>query len=280
MTELINTMKQELSKKWRIPVLIVAAIFIIGGLIRACSITSATIPTTLYRIGYDESWYPLSLYGKERNMAGFVTDLLGEISRDTKLRMVLYPMTGSSMYPELDNGNIEGILSFVQPTVSMQDRYLFSDPIYLIGPVLIVSSSNKANSMKSMEGKIVGVKRGSTLIFDEPYPPMQIVPYDNMSTAFSDLVANRIDGIVINALEAFLQLQGLYAKELRVATPPLTKEGLRLIVRKEGEGTQFIELFNEGLKQSRDDGQYNAIRDKWTLFNTDVKPENLPIILK
>lgn len=62
---------------------------------------------------------------------------------------------------------------------------------------------------------------------------------------------------------------GIYLNQLKIASKPLTNEGLRLIAKNNSESKKLLEQFNEGLKALKKNGTYNQLLLKWGLFDPE-----------
>ncbi len=68
----MNNKKRRLTKQFGFVFALLIAILLI---IKACNVTVEYLEPE-YKIGRDGTWYPISLYGKEKNMLGFTNELL------------------------------------------------------------------------------------------------------------------------------------------------------------------------------------------------------------
>jgi len=247
------------------------AILMVLILLRACNGRIVGAPN-FYRIAADGTWYPLQLMGKEKNMMAFSDELLTAIGKEENFRAQLSVVQYRTLFEELEGGKYDGILSSLTPNVVTREKYRFSDPFYLLGPVLIVPVSSPVHSLEEMGGKTIGIKSGSSVVFNiEKYPSIIIVPYDNANDAVDSLLNNQIDGVIMEAMPAYVAVQGFYVGKLKVASNPLTLEGLRLVANLSYRHSEdMIDRFNEGLKAVHESGVYDALLEKWGLINTEL----------
>lgn len=243
--------------------LLVLATIVLG--MRSCDSTENFWRKKLYRIARDATWYPLDLLGKERNMLAFSNELLLAIAKNESLKIELLSNSSENLFSGLDNELYDAILSPMLPNQYNNQYYWFSKPFYLLGPVLVVKESLNVNSLQEMEGKAIGVSSGSSLVYNR-YPKILITSYDNILTALNDVERNVIDGVILSGLTAYAYTTGLYSGRLKVASAPLTNEGLRLIARKDEESKYLIDKFNEGFEKVKNDGTYDALITKWGLY--------------
>lgn len=258
---------------WKIlatTVLILAAII---GLFSTCS--SPEPPKKIYSIAIDKSWYPLQLGIKDRNMTAFVETVLQTIARNEKLQFRIMASTPRNLFPGLESGRYEGILSLLTPEQSYAFNFLFSQPLYYLGPVIIVNPESSYTSLESLKGRNVGYMSNIKYHIDfEANPATRFIPYNNIPQAFAHLESRRVDAVIMNSLPAHTYLQSLYADKFKIATAPLTDEGIRLVLQHDGsQAEQFMKLFNEGLDNLRKNGTYDELLEKWDLVNTEWKNE-------
>lgn len=250
--------------RWLVPLL---AFLVLLFLLKGC-FSSSTEERRDYYVARDQTWAPLYFYGKEKNVLAFSDDLILQIAKRKKLKIHL--VTGSSydLISSLDGRNVDAIMSSLSPEVTLQNRYLFSDPYYNLGAVLIVDSNSPITSLAEMEGKDIGIKRGATILFSIPgHPNIRVRTYDSMIVMLDDVIRDRIDGALLNQLNAYNFTTAYYKGRLKVATPPLTNEGLRLISNRGPRDEHLINAFNEGLKEMKEDGSYTKTLEKWDLHD-------------
>lgn len=246
---------------WRYVAIVILALLALFGIFRACS--STLLIGEHYRIGYDTSWYPLQLMERERGMSAFMSELFSEIAKGKKMRLELVQSNQDFLVLNLNNKEFDGILSAMTPTPSNRYMYDFSDPIYLLGPIVVVKSSSNIKTLKDLQYKNVGIKTISPAIQElKTYAEITTYAYDNMLTALSDLEKGNVDAVLIDPLQAQVYLSG-FANRLKVVAGPLSTLAIRLVVRKDEK--EFLKRFNEGLKEMKENGDYKALLKRWNL---------------
>jgi polar amino acid transport system substrate-binding protein len=137
---------------------------------------------------------------------------------------------------------------------------------------LIVNEDSNIDSLREMTGKIMGIESGALQVFNIPEPPdIVIIPYDTAATALENLDQKVIDGVLLDALRAYVWTEGFYAGRLKVVTSPLTDRGLRVVTRNRPEYLQWLNEVNEGLKAVRENGIYDQLLIKWDLIDTEIE---------
>lgn len=221
-----------------------------------------------YKIGVDPLWYPLDFKGQENNVMGFSSELLTEISKDEKLYLSLLNTNWDSLFQGLRAGTYDAILSSLPPYNFNLKQYEFSDLYLPLGPVLILPSSSKFNSLEKMNGLDVGVIAGSssTLIL-ETYPGIQIQTYGSAAALINDLLMGYIDGALLPILIAESFTRGSFTDSIQIVSKPLNNEGLRVLTLK-GKSPKLLKYFNKGLEHLEKTDKYDKLLKKWQLIET------------
>lgn len=208
-------------------------------------------------------------------MVGFTDDLIDAIGKLQNFKVITFEVGPNALFDGLNMGSYDAIFSSLTPNVMNRTQYEFSDPFYLLGPVLIVRKNSKIHSFIDLtEGKILGLASGTLQQYNITEPNgVIIIPYDSSKTAMEKLDQNIIDGVLMDALSAYVWTEGFYASRMIVVTNPLTNKGLRLIANKTDRHQAFVAQFNAGLKELKENGGFQKLLSKWDLFNTELHNE-------
>lgn len=218
---------------------------------------------SVYRIGRNTNWPGVNLNGRERNMTAFSDELLLLIAKNEQINIQVFSGSNSELITKLNDEELDGVL--MQDMPDAQGRFIFSHPYFLLGPVLVVP----VKPVQDRSSKILGANPRSANAIDlKENENIQIRLYGNILKALSDLNEKQIDGVLFPALEAFTYVRTFYPNTLKIGTPPLTDEGMRLITLKTERGQDLIKHFNQGLAYLKEDGTYDALLEKWGLVNT------------
>jgi len=248
--------------------IILAVCLVILGALTYRSCTRSLVSSHVFRIARPSDWNFLELTGKERNLQAFTDDLLLMIAKAQDLRIEIFSVSDRSLVRALDTELYDGIVSSLLPDPINTRRYIFSDPFYLYGQVLIVRGDSSISALNQLQKKKVGIRRG---IFASHIPDVYgtvLTPYDNVGNALSDLDRGLLDGVLLDAWSAYVYAQGYYKGRIKVVSAPLTKEGLRLITLKGFIASEWVEAFNEQLQIFKEDGTYASLLEKWGIYNT------------
>lgn len=216
-----------------------------------------------YSIGRDPSWFPLRLEQMAVNINGFTNGLVQELAKVEHKDFRLVDVGWNQLFEGLEKEDYAGIFTSLPVNDLTKERYTFSNPFLLLGPVLVVPISSNARSLADLEGGIVGAYQyDDSVLIVQKYPSIIISLYQNFNEALEDVVNGNMDGALVPILEAQALIDNLYANELKIATPPLDNKGLRLITLK-GKHSSLIQHFNMGLKKLENMSSYHALRLKF-----------------
>jgi ABC-type amino acid transport substrate-binding protein len=231
--------------------------------------TRETIKDHLFVIAADNRWFPLDLHGQEQYMVGFVTELSQNIAKEEEIKIQVVPIGTSQLMDNLEKGYYDGIFSSLNPNILNEKKYSFSEPFYLTGPVLVVPVKSKATSINELY--TVGIVRGYSLPPGVTNSPKtSVIPFDNINFALSELTFGNIDGFLLDSIDAYAYVKGYYSGKLKVVTPPLDKEGLRLVTLNKFFGNELVKIFDQGLESIRKSKQYHKLLDKWELIDPET----------
>jgi polar amino acid transport system substrate-binding protein len=217
------------------------------------------------RVGVDPEWYPLGLGKMDNSVNAFSTELLTKIGKLEKIPFVKISVNWNELMEGLQKDKYEAILTSMPPYIFNEKLFDFSDIYLHLGPVLVVPVGSTIQSLDTLDGKEIAVISGSSsALILEKSKGVLIRNYDSIPQALNDIAAGALNGAMIDSLSAEAYCRDLYQGVLKIATGPLSDEGLRLIT-KHGAAPDLIKGFNKGLSKLKKDGSYEKLLDKWSL---------------
>lgn len=238
-------------------------IFLIPCLFFSCSEKRAFENT--YVIGFDPSFYPLNLEGKEIYVRGFFEELSNLIRKEVRLNLIMLPMNWDNLVEGLDFSDYSGILSSIPYTRKNQNNFEFSKLFLSTGPALVIQKQTGFKTFEDFKEGFIGCVQFSeedlylqtlTNVFPHYYP--------SSSAALLALSKNEIDGALISGIPAISYVDDLYQDQLKIAGRILSDQGLRLLTKKD-QHKKLIALFDEGLEGVKRSGAYTQLLKKWKL---------------
>ncbi len=232
-----------------------------------------TLPSKVYRIALDETWYPLQLYEKDENVSLFSEEIVRAIASEEDFSVEFMHIGPSDLFTGLENGDYEGVLSSLDVESENAENYIFSNSYYPLGPVLATTISSPFKSLKDLKGKRIGVIRGSDSMMSLlAYGSADLVFYDFIDRFKmpNDMVNGVIDGVFLDVITAYEYINsGMNLDQFRVVSVPLGSKGLHFIALNNAEDNILIHVINKGLKKIQENGVYSQILSKWGLFNPE-----------
>ena len=220
-----------------------------------------------YTVARNTNWEQTPLYGEEKNMLGFSDDLIYEIAKKEAFTVKLISYLQGPLIQALNIKGIDAVLTTMQPTHERLKYYVFSQPYFTIGPVLLVRKNATATNLSDLTDHSIAYDRLTTWPLSLPGASGCVFhAYDDMLQAVDDLSRGKIDAVVLDAIIANNLAAGLYSNSIKVSGPPLVPLGFYLVVKK-GKNEELISLFNKALQKLKKDGLYPKMLLYWGLFD-------------
>ncbi|MBK1873834.1 transporter substrate-binding domain-containing protein [Marinobacter sp. 1-3A] len=233
--------------------------------------TSAQADERNLRIAFDVPYEPFEYKDENGELTGFEVDLAAAMCEEMKADCEFVIQAWDGMIPGLLARKFDLIMSSMSITEERAERVLFSEPYYntpggWFGPD---SFSADVTDMDAMEGKTVGVQRGTTMdtfVTEEMSGVVTIKRYTTADDMVLDLEGQRLDVVFVDypvGEQTVLTKKGF--KE--VGEPVKLGEGVGVAMRKRDK--DVAEEVNAALRKLKEDGTYDAIMKKY--FAYDVK---------
>lgn len=232
-------------------------LIIIGG----CSSPKSQV----LKIGIDPTWFPLDVINKEPYILAFSTELLQKIAQLKRIQLERVTVSWDNLLEGLNKKQYQGILSSLEPHVFNLEKYQFSENFLNTGPVLVMrENAVKSETDTFNEKEIAAFSQNDEQLLMQKYPDAFIRMYDSLQTALVDLTIGNLDAVLVDYLQAFSYVNDIYQNQLKIVSPPLNKEGLKLVTLAK-EQQKLIQLFNEGLNELKKTGEYDELLKKWKM---------------
>ena len=165
-----------------------------------------------------------------------------------------------SIILQIRQGRFDMSASSFSITPERAKQVNFSDPYFTADQSLMVQADSDITSLDELQGKTIGVQRGTTgADLAATVPGAEIQRYDIIDDAFNALAQGRVDGVTNDfAISAYAASQ---KPQLKVAARIPTQEGYGLVFPKDNPALR--DAFNAGLATIKADGTYDQIYMKW-----------------
>ncbi|MDP1609207.1 MAG: transporter substrate-binding domain-containing protein [Chlamydiales bacterium] len=220
---------------------------------------------TSFRIGIDPNWYPLNLESFQPYVNGFIEEVLLATSQYSGVEVIKVEANWDSLFGGLQQNHYDAILSSLPPYSSNQSKYDFSKNLVDLGPVLVVSAVASYTQLQDLSHEVVGVVLADpTLMILQKYPEIIVRKYETVPELLDALAKGSVEGALLDRLTALSFVRDRYAGKLKIASDPLTDEGLRLVSLK-GRQTHLMDLFERSFSRLEKQKKLQELQTKWQL---------------
>ncbi|PXX93621.1 nickel transporter [Marinobacter vulgaris] len=223
------------------------------------------------RIAFDVPYAPFEYKDDDGELTGFEVELAEAMCEEMNANCEFVIQAWDGMIPGLLARKFDLIMSSMSITPERAERVLFSEPYYNTpgGWFAREGFDTDVTDMDAMEGKTVGVQRGTTMdthVTEEMGGIVNIKRYTTADDMVLDLEGQRLDVVFVDypvGEQTILSKEGF--KE--VGEPVKLGQGVGVAMRKRDE--DLAEEVNAALATLKEDGTYDAIMEKY--FAYDIK---------
>ena len=213
-------------------------------------------------VATDTAFVPFE-FKQDGKYTGFDIDLWEAIAKEAGLSYQLRPMDFNGIIPGLQTRNLDVALAGITIREDRKKVIDFSDPYYESGLAIMVGTSN--NDIKEaadLDGKLVAVKIGTATVdyLKEHVPDAKLKLFPNIDNAFLELATGRVEAVVHDTpnLQYFANTAG--KGQVKVVGSLRSGDFYGIAFPK---GSELVPVVNKALATLRDNGQYDAIYEKW-----------------
>ena len=156
-------------------------------------------------VGLDDSYPPMGFRDDKNEIVGFDIDLAKEVAKRMGVEVEFQPIDWDSKELELNAGKIDCIWNGMTITPERIASMYFTKPYIANQQIIIVPASSGITSKAQLEGKIIGLQKGSSSLEALTSDPIggkvkDIVEYPDNVSAYMDLQTGRIDVFVVDSV--------------------------------------------------------------------------------
>lgn len=206
-------------------------------------------------------------YKDGESIVGIDLEISQKIADKLGVKLKVNDVAFDSLIPEITSGKADFVAAGMTADDERRKNVDFSDSYFDAGQAVIVKKGGDIKAPKDLDGKKVGVQTGTT---GDKYCTNEdgtseikvgsVERYNKGMDAVSDLIAGRIDAVVIDDFPAQKYVE---KNSDKIAKPNdmLTSEQYAIAVKK--GNTELTDLINETLKELKDSGDLQKIFDKY-----------------
>jgi polar amino acid transport system substrate-binding protein len=218
------------------------------------------------RVATDATYPPFEMLDANKNIVGYDIDLITEICALAKCQPDIKSTAWDGIFPALQKGDFDAVISGVTITAERDKTMDFSDPYIEVGQVVLVrADEERIKGEDDLSDKTVAVQKGTTN--DEFATNLQkegkvkdVKRFPTFDLAVKSLLNKDADAVVIDNTSASGYM-GTNPDKLKVVGEKMTSEGLGIVVR-EGDKT-LQDAFNAALKTLKENGTMDRLYQKW-----------------
>jgi His/Glu/Gln/Arg/opine family amino acid ABC transporter permease subunit len=212
------------------------------------------------RIGIDATYPPFGII-EGGVFSGFDVDLARAVARELRVEAVLVNAAFEGVFPALQNGTFDAIVSAVTITPERQATMLFSDPYIAAGQQVAVRQDSTIAGPDALSGHRVGVQINTTAQFAmEKRPGVTLAKYNTIDLALLDLQNGRIDAVASDGPVLRYMIRMSFPK-LKTVGEEYTDEQFGVVFARESDDLR--RAVNAALWRLQDSGEYAKIYAKW-----------------
>ncbi|MFR1802478.1 MAG: transporter substrate-binding domain-containing protein [Faecalispora jeddahensis] len=206
-------------------------------------------------------------YKDGESIVGIDLEISQKIADKLGVELKVNDVAFDSLIPEITSGKADFVAAGMTADDERRKNVDFSDSYFDAGQAVIVKKGGDIKAPKDLDGKKVGVQTGTT---GDKYCTNEdgtseikvgsVERYNKGMDAVSDLIAGRIDAVVIDDFPAqkFVEKN---SDKIAKLNDMLTSEQYAIAVKK--GNTELTDLINETLKEMKDSGDLQKIFDKY-----------------
>ncbi len=246
-------------KRFLIPV--VLAVLLVGSIALASTLEEIKARGKIY-IGTDATYPPMEFHDESGEIVGFDIDLGRAIAEELGVEAVFIDTAWDGIFPALDAGKFDIIISSTSITEERLKSKEMSDPYYVTSQAIAVRKDNETiRGPEDLRGKIVAVQIGTTgdLAVSE-MEGVTVKRFDTIDKAYMEVLNGRADAVVNDLSEVAYRMKMLPDMKI-VATFREGEEKYGVTMRK-GD-VELLAAINEALRRIKASGKYDEIYRKW-----------------
>ena len=238
----------------------------------------ATPKKKKYKISSDSSFAPFVFQNDQIKYTGIDMELIKAIAKDQGFTLEISNPGFDAAVSDVQNGNADGMIAGMTVTDARKATFDFSDPYYTTNSILAVQESSKISSYEDLKGKTVGVKNGTA---SQTFLEENKSKYGYKIKTFSD-GASMYDSLNSGSVAAIMDDEPVikYAiKQGRKFKTPIegTPSGQTAFAVQKDSNPELIEMFNNGLANLKESGEYQKILDKYLSSDSEESTESTAV---
>lgn len=222
-------------------------------------------------IGLDDSFPPMGFRNENNEIVGVDIDIANAVCEKLGMKLKLQQISWASKEQELDSGNIDCIWNGFAYTEDRAKTMTLTDAYIKTKMYFILKDDTTIKTQDELKGKKIGVQSGSVQEADlensEFGKNVEIVPFADFVTAFTDLEAGGIDALYTSSIIGNYLMNLQDNNYVTINAENISTANGMVIAFKQGN-TELKDKVESALKELENEGKLKEISEKW--FGTDM----------
>ncbi len=226
------------------------------------------LATEKIRIGTEGAYPPFNQIDADGNLIGFDIDLARVLCDKMAVDCEFVTQDWDGIIPGLLARKYDVIIASMSITEERKQAVDFTDPYYS-NKLQYVAAKDSDFDPAQIEGKTIGAQRATIsaqYLEDNLADKVSIKLYDTQENAYLDLATGRSDAVLADKLVTYEWLKSATAEGFDFVGEPIDIDDKIGIAVRKGE-TELREMFNKAIAESRADGSYQAVNEKYFPFD-------------
>ena len=232
---------------------------------------------TTYEIGTDITFAPFEFQNEDKEYVGIDIDLLKAIAKDQGFQVNLRPLGFDTSIQAVQSGQVAGMIAGMSITDERKQSFDFSDPYFESGIQMAVKAEDDSiKSYKDLKGKAVAAKvsteSATFLEKNQKKYGYTIKTYDDANGVYGALKNGTVQAIFDDyPVIGYAVTKG---EDLKLVGEPEKGSAYGFAVKK-GKNQELLKKFNAGLKKLKDNGEYQAILDRYIASSSNTTSDKM-----
>jgi His/Glu/Gln/Arg/opine family amino acid ABC transporter permease subunit len=216
--------------------------------------------TGTLRVGIDATYPPFGM-AEGSEFSGFDVDIARAVARELGVRVALINASFDGVFPALQQGTFDLVISAVTITQERSRTLLFSDPYIAAGQQVVVRAGSAIAGPADLQGRLVGVQINTTAQFAmEKQPGVRLAKYNTVDLALLDLQHGRVDAVASDGPVLRYMIARSFPG-LRTAGAEYTDERFGIVLARGSDDLR--RAVNAALWKIQDSGEYARLHTRW-----------------
>ncbi|NLO89505.1 MAG: basic amino acid ABC transporter substrate-binding protein [Clostridia bacterium] len=218
------------------------------------------------KAGTDAAYAPMEYKNEETGeLEGFDVDLIKAIGEAVGLEVSVKHVDWDGLFPALESGDINCIISSMTITDERKEIVDFSEPYFEATQIIAVKEGSNIKGLKDLVGKKVGVQQNTTGHYAvekiEGMKDEDIKKFPFTPDALINLTNGLVDAVVADAPVVLNYIKHNPDAGIVTVTDDFEKEYYGIAVKKGNK--ELLDKINEGLAKVKEDGTYDELYKKY-----------------